>query len=464
MRRMRLIAALLLACSLLAYGCGGGGGGGSTSGTTVPSTTLSNNVSAKSFIAKNVAGNFATLNTENSKLSLRVGLRAEIKIEDLDSSTIKVSYGPADSVTSSLGVNYTYTGGYQIVRAKDQYGNPAMSAATTNTIEISSHNLACNYRDDGNFLSVAGNGKLVLTGFLSDTTFTVAAEGLNVNGTINGSDNFSLIIDDGSLTVTKTSFPYPRSGESESGKIIFNGAQYSYNISYDGTQTSQCKISGAESFGFKVNLANGQIEQSADTPQSPSTEGDPTGTNTETDSDSDSNTPPDGEQSAPTITSVTPNSDNVGARATITGQGFGQTQGAITIGGTIAQITSWSENSIQFRVPQVSNSGDQTLTLTASGKQVNSTFNVAAPAASNYSPSPIGKDQTLTISGNYFGAADDQVARTLYIKDHGYVSNVTWSDTNMSFLWPVNNTIGNKTVQLTISVGGLTQSFDVTAD
>jgi len=263
-KRMRLLASFLLICSLLAYGCGGGGGGGgATSGTPTATTSFSNSTSAKSFIAKNIASNFNALNTEKNKLSLRRQLKTDIKIEDLDPATIKVTYGPADAVTSSLGVNYTYTGGYQIVRAKDILGNLALSAATTNTIEISSHGLACNYVDGGDQLSIVGNGKLILTGFLSNTTFTVAAEGLNVSGTINGADSFSLIIDDGSVSVTTASFPYPRSGESESGKIIFNGAQYNYSISYDGTKTSRCSISGAESFSFAMNMETGTVVEAS---------------------------------------------------------------------------------------------------------------------------------------------------------------------------------------------------------
>ena len=167
----------------------------------------------------------------------------------------------------------------------------------------------------------------------------------------------------------------------------------------------------------------------------------------------------------PTINNVNPNSDNIGASITLTGQGFGQTQGTITIDNSYAQIISWSEKSIQFRVPQVNTAGWKTLKLTAGGRTVNGSFNVAAPAAQNYTPSPIGKDQPLTIYGDYFGAADDQVTQSLFIKDYGNVSKITWSDTSLSFNWPVTNTwFGSKTVELTISVGGLTQTFTVTAN
>ncbi len=175
----------------------------------------------------------------------------------------------------------------------------------------------------------------------------------------------------------------------------------------------------------------------------------------------------------PAIDGINPNSDNVGARITISGQSFGKTQGPqdkVVIDGYTAQIVNWSENSIEFRVPQVNTAGWKPLTLTAGGRQANSSsFNVAAPAAVTYLPSPIGKDVILTITGGYFGTSDDQVygstiARSVSIAGYGYATNVSWSDNSISFIWPVANAwLGNKTVELTISVGGLTQTFTVEA-
>ena len=171
----------------------------------------------------------------------------------------------------------------------------------------------------------------------------------------------------------------------------------------------------------------------------------------------------------PSISSVNPNSDNIGARITITGQAFGQTQGTVIVDGYTAQILSWSENSVQFRVPQVNSAGTKVLTLSTGGRQTNNSLSVAAPYVREHVPSPIGKDQSITINGDYFGSADDQIygsaiTRSVFIKDYGYVSGVNWSDNNLSFIWPVTNTwFGSKTVELTISVGGLTQTYTVTA-
>lgn len=173
----------------------------------------------------------------------------------------------------------------------------------------------------------------------------------------------------------------------------------------------------------------------------------------------------------PSISSIHPSSDNIGALITITGQAFGQTQGNITLGGYPAQIVGWLENSVQFRVPQVNSAGPKTLTLTVGGRQTNGpAFNVAAPAAATYFPSPIGKNDTLTINGEYFGISEDQVYgiainRSIYIEGYGDALGVSWSDNSLSFTWPVTNTwLGTKDVKLTISIGGLTQTFIVTAD
>ncbi|MBU1108021.1 MAG: IPT/TIG domain-containing protein [Candidatus Riflebacteria bacterium] len=171
----------------------------------------------------------------------------------------------------------------------------------------------------------------------------------------------------------------------------------------------------------------------------------------------------------PTISMVNPNIDNIGARITITGQAFGQTWGTISLGGISAQILNWSDSTIEFRVPQVNYAGYHTLILTAGGRQISNGLTVKAPEATNYSPSPIGKDQTLTITGNYFGATDDPVTRKISIADYGDVNigthPITWSDNSLSFKWPVSNTwLGTKNVLITISIGGLTQTFTVIAE
>ena len=177
---------------------------------------------------------------------------------------------------------------------------------------------------------------------------------------------------------------------------------------------------------------------------------------------------------APTINSVSPSSDNIGARITINGQAFGQNQGTITVGGYTAQIVSWLDTMVEFRVPQVNSAGWKTLTLTAGGRQVNNSFTIAAPeitSAFSSSGGNASNGNTFTIVGNNFGSSEDQVTTSAQLRDESnniYTPGITSrSDTSISFIWPVpNKLIGTQVIYITISVGGIsnTNSYYVTAD
>lgn len=171
----------------------------------------------------------------------------------------------------------------------------------------------------------------------------------------------------------------------------------------------------------------------------------------------------------PQISFINPSTDNIGALVTVTGQGFGATQnqvnGTVTLAGTFATIANWSENSIQIRVPQVPVAGSQALTVTVNGRVASSNFTVAAPVASSYYPPEVSKGQLLTISGSHFGADSDVVTRSVSIDTTGVVSGVTYSDTGISFNWPVDNSfLSTQERWVTISIGGLTTTFKVVAD
>lgn len=173
--------------------------------------------------------------------------------------------------------------------------------------------------------------------------------------------------------------------------------------------------------------------------------------------------------SAPVISSVSPNNDNIGATVAISGQGFGLNQsavgGSVSLGGQVAQVLSWNDSLIQFRVPQVSSAGTQTLAVTVNGKTISNSFTVQAPVFSSQSPNPVGKDQLLTITGNHFGQSTDQISRTVQIDGIGQVAGVTYSDTSLSFVWPVDNTLfGTQQKTVTINIGGLTTTLSITAD
>jgi len=176
---------------------------------------------------------------------------------------------------------------------------------------------------------------------------------------------------------------------------------------------------------------------------------------------------------APTINSVSPSSDNVGARIAINGQAFGQNQGTVTVGGYTAQIVSWLDTKVEFRVPPVNSAGWKTLTLTSGGRQVNNSFTVAAPeitSAFSSSGGNASNGNTFTIVGNNFGSSEDQITTSVQLRDESnniYTPGITSSDTSIAFIWPVpNKLIGTQVVYITISVGGITNtnSYYVTAD
>jgi len=260
----KLVLFLVLIVSSALLGCGGGGGGGgggSPAAATTPTTTLSNSSTAKSFIAKAISNNYSSLNLQKQNYSIRTNpfpkVLPEIKTESLGVGTAKLTFGPADSVTF-LGVNYTYTGGSQIVQIKDTFGNLVDDVNKVNTLIITSNSLACTFYDSGVLVSEVITGKLALSGFQSDTTFSVIAENLNITGTINNTDSFSWTLN-GNVSVDAATFPYPKRDQSESGTIVFNGAQYNYITTYDGTNVALCSISGAESINLRINMATGSL-------------------------------------------------------------------------------------------------------------------------------------------------------------------------------------------------------------
>src|SRR5690242_1093683 len=82
---------------------------------------------------------------------------------------------------------------------------------------------------------------------------------------------------------------------------------------------------------------------------------------------------------APTITNISPTSGPVGLPVTITGTGFGASQGSSTVvlNGTSAVAASWSDTSLVAVVPAGASSG--TFTVTVNGQPASSgTFTITS--------------------------------------------------------------------------------------
>ena len=181
----------------------------------------------------------------------------------------------------------------------------------------------------------------------------------------------------------------------------------------------------------------------------------------------------------PTISSIDPAIDNVGATISISGQGFGNTQGSsyVRIGGSHAPVVSWSDNLVRVRVPDFSFAGQKTVELTINNRTISSnSFSVAGPQINSYYPAgTIGYDDTFTIYGSHFGIAADfegsgAVTRSIEISGsgvyHAVTSVLSWSDTSISFKWPISNTLGTRTFSVTVKIGNYLSSTisNITAD
>jgi hypothetical protein len=105
------------------------------------------------------------------------------------------------------------------------------------------------------------------------------------------------------------------------------------------------------------------------------------------------------------ITSVSPTSGVPGTQVTITGSGFGATQGSsfATLGSNVGVINSWSDTQIIATV--ASGAGPGYVVITQSGINSNSfPFSIIPATVTSVSPSSGGGGTQVTVTGSGFGA------------------------------------------------------------
>ncbi|NCB39938.1 MAG: hypothetical protein EOM80_14325 [Erysipelotrichia bacterium] len=249
---------------LISTGCGGGGGG-TASGNPSSTATIAESAAAKEFIARQIAINYAELNTRSASGNMRANPKR--LNEPRAAQTIETGVGTGritytNDVFSMFGVTYTYSSGYQNITLRDYLGNLTNNENIFDSIELDSQNMACSIADGSNVVNLVYNGKLILQGFYSKNSFTVKALNLTMAGNINNQDNIRWTMN-GTVTVNQSSFPYPISGSSESGSIVFNGYTYNYSIAYNGTNQASVNLSGAENFTMLINLSTGAVVSSS---------------------------------------------------------------------------------------------------------------------------------------------------------------------------------------------------------
>lgn len=143
---------------------------------------------------------------------------------------------------------------------------------------------------------------------------------------------------------------------------------------------------------------------------------------------------------------LSPNSGIPGSQVTITGSGFGATQGSssssyVVFNGQTAPITYWSDTNIICTVPTGLQSGGVTVVVVVGGKQSNyQTFNVILPQITSilYSDGSTDGDNpgsTVTVTGQGFGTSN-ATPNTYVTVDGKTVTTLTWGDTSILVTLP----------------------------
>jgi RHS repeat-associated protein len=146
---------------------------------------------------------------------------------------------------------------------------------------------------------------------------------------------------------------------------------------------------------------------------------------------------------APNITAISVNTGAVGAAVTLTGTGFGTSQGTSTVkfNGTTATATSWTSTSIALTVPSGATSGN--VVVNASGIASNGMAFIVVPAPSiaglSLTSGPVGSP--ITITGTNFGATQGTVS----FNGTG-ATPTSWSATSIAVTVPNGATTGNVVV------------------
>jgi hypothetical protein len=145
----------------------------------------------------------------------------------------------------------------------------------------------------------------------------------------------------------------------------------------------------------------------------------------------------------PSISGLSPNFGAAGSSVTLTGAGFGSSQGASTVAfnGTTAAISSWSDTSIVATVPTIATSGNAVVTV--GGVASNGVgFTVTTPTIASLNPSSGNAGSVVNISGSGFGVAEGQST----VRFNGVLAGVLyWSDSSITAVVPSNTTTGNAT-------------------
>ena len=147
----------------------------------------------------------------------------------------------------------------------------------------------------------------------------------------------------------------------------------------------------------------------------------------------------------PSITGLSPSSGPVGTTVAITGTALGASQGnsTVTFNGVAATVSTWGSVRVVAQVPQGAATGD--VVVTVGGTATNSLpFTVLTPPSiTSLSPTSGSVGTLVTITGTGFGSAQGTGTVTF---NGAAAAPITWSDTAITVLVPLNASTGNVVV------------------
>ncbi|MFL6388272.1 MAG: beta strand repeat-containing protein [Terriglobales bacterium] len=266
---------------------------------------------------------------------------------------------------------------------------------------------------------------------LTATSTTTFSGELDIEGTLNGSFDSTVVLPLGSPAPTITSLT-PSTGAVASSVVIagtnFRTPQGSSTVSFNG-------------------IASTPTAWSATSITAPVPTGASTGSVLVTVGGQPSNGSTFTVTPAPSIASLAPNSGAIGSVITINGSNFGPTQGngGVKFGTLAATISSWSATSIVATVPSGAVTGSVVVTAAGGVASNGSTFTVtSAPAITSVAPAAGGGfGSSFTITGTNFGGTQGNGKVTL----NSIPATVSsWSATSIVAQVPSSVTTGNVVV------------------
>jgi hypothetical protein len=178
-------------------------------------------------------------------------------------------------------------------------------------------------------------------------------------------------------------------------------------------------------------------------------------------------------QSVPTIASVQWDPVAAGGTQCATGSGFGDSPGTLSLGGSGATPSQWSDTQVCLAIPPATPAGTAALriaTVDDSATSISFTVTAAIPSVSSIVPATTGAGMPVTITGSSFGVA--QNGSTVQIGGQN-LQITSWTDAQIVAIvppgiapnnYPLNVTVHGFTAAISLRIVGRPEIFFVLTD